>query len=171
MTQGVKRKPAKLRSDVLSGVDAKGAAFEAKVSPLNRVPPPPAYLDKQAGARWKEVAKHLHGLGVLSESYLTALGCYCSAYSQYLQAEATLRKDGLFLKDRRGVACKKHPAVVISQDAMRLMNSYLQEFGLSPSGLAKLGVSLARGARVKNAVGGRVGKVDAKKNQRYFGDE
>ncbi len=84
------------------------------------------------------MSKQLFDLGLLTTIDRQALAGYCVTYSRHVAAEKIIAKEGLVINGPRGK--QKHPAVLISQDALKLMKSYLIEFGMTPSSRTRIKV-------------------------------
>lgn len=131
-------------------------------------PAMPAHLrhDPVAAECWVQQCKHLKKMRVLGPQDGFALAGMCMAYSHALQADALIRCDGMFLKDRRRGRVV-HPAVKISERSWRDVLRFSQEFGLTPSSATRVravSVSSAQEEAAEEAEsflfrGGKSGKV------------
>lgn len=90
----------------------------------------------------------LRQLGVLSEIDGKALGAYCAAFARWVEAEREISQYGIVIREpvllqgeETGyVRHKKNPAVNISHEAMKLMKSFLVEFGMTPAARSRIHV-------------------------------
>lgn len=104
-------------------------------------PEMPKGLSKAARREWKRIVPRLLEIGVLSQVDGRALAAYCDAAAMVEQATKEIVKDGLTFKeefeDRNGVvhvgSIKANPAVSIKFNAMKVMKTFLIEFGLTPA--------------------------------------
>jgi P27 family predicted phage terminase small subunit len=109
-------------------------------------PEMPAKLPAAAKTEWQRILPELRQLGVLSKIDRAALAAYCHAFARWFQAEQEIRKLGIVVREpilRNGFATKfvrykKNPAVTISEGAMKLMKSFLIEFGMTPAARSRL---------------------------------
>lgn len=100
-------------------------------SPVERVPPAPAWLPKDGKAEWKRVAPILvTERRTLTVADLPTLGAYCAAVAQVQEASRILEREGLTFATEQGP--RKHPAVSIRNDAMTQMRQLGGELGLTP---------------------------------------
>ncbi len=105
-------------------------------------------LDAAARREWRRIVPELLDMGVLSTVDGPALGAYCSAYSHWIKAEKAIQRKGLLLEepifDKRGevvgTKTRRNPAIGISTEAMKVMKSFLIEFGLTPAARTKVKV-------------------------------
>jgi len=112
----------------------------------------PPGLSKHARQEWKSIVPQLTQLGVLSPIDGKALAAYCHAYARWAQAEERIEKFGIVIeepvlwKNLLGkpfiVAWrhKKNPACNISETALKLMKSFLVEFGMTPAARTRIRV-------------------------------
>ena len=104
-----------------------------------------------ASQEWKSILPELRQLGVLSRIDGKALAAYCNCFARWMQAEREIKRLGIVVEepitsyDREtgeseiiGYRYKKNPAVTISEGAMKLMKSFLVEFGMTPSSRSRL---------------------------------
>lgn len=111
----------------------------------------PTDLSEAAAAEWKSILPELRQLGVLSRIDGKALAAYCHCFGRWMEAEAEVKKLGIIVEepivryDREakeaeiiGYRYKKNPAVTISETAMKIMKSFLVEFGMTPSSRSRV---------------------------------
>lgn len=138
---GRKKKPTNLK--VVHGTFRKDRdnPNEPKPDPVKKVPPAPSWLDEEGRKEWKRVAKELFNMGLLTPVDMTALEAYCSVYSRWKKSEEDIDKNGLTFTyvNREGVEMKrKNPSIGIADESMKLMRSFLSEFGMTPSSRSKV---------------------------------
>jgi len=92
----------------------------------------PAGLSAIAREEWRSVVPELLRLQVLSKIDGKALAAYCHSYARWRQAEAEIDRLGLIIDGKR------NPAVAMSSDALKLMKSFLIEFGMTPAARTRL---------------------------------
>jgi P27 family predicted phage terminase small subunit len=143
---GRRPKPTKLRK--LGGKAGHRALNDQEPTPPVGEPVMPPSLGKLAAAEWKSIVAELKPLGMLSSIDGKALAAYCHAYERWVQAEEEVERHGLLIKESQysdedveiGVKYKRNPAVTISNDALKLMKSFLIEFGMTPAARSRLRV-------------------------------
>jgi P27 family predicted phage terminase small subunit len=139
----------------LRGNPGKRKPNDAEPLPESGEPDMPEGLSKAAQKEWNVIVPQLMALKVLSKIDGKALGGYCAAYARWLQAERDVEKYGLtieervidlatgcqrVLDDRYIVKLKKNPAISTSNEAMKMMKSFLIEFGMTPAARTRLRV-------------------------------
>ena len=121
----------------LKGNPGKRPLNTAEPQPDKTVPVCPAWMNKHAKAEWKRIVPELERLGLLTCIDGGALEGYCQAYGQWVEAEKSLKKNGMTFTTPNGYV-QQRPEVAIAQKYLTLMKNYLSEFGLSPSSRSKL---------------------------------
>ena len=136
---GPKTTPTKLK--LLHGNPGRRPLPEDEVEPEQavKIPRAPSYLDKVAQKEWRNVAKKLHRIGLLTNVDLTALGFYCSQYSIWMDALKQIQKHGVLIKAQSGFPMQS-PYLQIVNKSVAIMLKLLTEFGMTPSSRAGLKV-------------------------------
>lgn len=106
----------------------------------------PKELRKTARREWGRITKDLLELGVLTIVDGKALAMYCDAYADWEQMQRVCVKEGMIIEEPIvskdgmivGVKKKLHPALTAKQLSMKLMKSFLVEYGLTPASRTKL---------------------------------
>jgi len=140
-------KPTALRK--LQGNPGKRPINVAAPAPAPGEPIMPAGLSAAAQAEWRAIVPELLTLGVLSVTDGKALAAYCHNFSRWMEAEEEIVRLGLVLEEAitigegetriiTGYKYKRNPAVTISNDAQKLMKSFLIEFGLTPASRSRV---------------------------------
>jgi P27 family predicted phage terminase small subunit len=115
------------------------------------VPDMPPDLSLEAIAEWKSIVPILSDMRVLGRADGKALAAYCHAFALWMKAEKEIDKLGLMveepimqghgeMRELVGVKYKKNPALSIAFDALKIMKSYLVEFGMTPASRTKIRV-------------------------------
>jgi P27 family predicted phage terminase small subunit len=135
-------------------------------------PSMPRHLCPVARKEWQTIVPELLKLGVLTVIDRAALAAYCESFALWESARREVRKNGItfttksVIKDEVIVTgIKRNPAVAIANEALRMMKSYLVEFGLTPASRSRLSVeqppkeddpvaSFFKAAASANSVGG-----------------
>ncbi len=100
-------------------------------------PKMPDRMPAEAKAEWKRVVPELTKTGVLALIDRAVLVGYVEAWADYRTARIALRKSGpTYLADNGSP--KRHPNVVILNDARRAFLQFAAELGLSPSARVRL---------------------------------
>lgn len=109
-------------------------------------PEMPRGMSPLARKEWRSIVPELLKLGVLSKIDGKALGAYCEAYAMWVKAHAEVKKYGLTIPSKAitksgevvTTGYKRNPAVGIMNDALKIMKSYLGEFGLTPASRSRI---------------------------------
>lgn len=134
-TPGRKPKPTHLK--VLAGNPGKRPLPANEPKPKPVAPDPPAWLDREARALWKEIGPELERLGLLTAVDGPAFAMLLTHYVLAVKAARRIKKDGILSVDEQGVT-RKHPASQIVRDHSAAFRQYVAEFGLSPAARARL---------------------------------
>jgi P27 family predicted phage terminase small subunit len=175
MKRGRKPKPSKIHE--LEGgskkTHRKPKKNEAQPESYQRVPSPPAHLNRLAKNEWRRVAKYLHAVGLLTKVDRAALAAYCVAYATWVNAQKQIEAIGVLVKAQTGFPMQS-PYLAISNKAMEQMLKFLTEFGMTPSSRTRVKPTekkeradpleqfIAKGQKL-HAVKGRKGRKDNKK--------
>ena len=100
---------------------------------------PRGRLPKEGKRVWKQLARPLEEMGVLTEVDLIAFEMLCLHYAITRQAADILNLLGLFVKDKNDPdEPRKNPAAQIFRDNSKHLLAYLTEFGLTPSSRVRI---------------------------------
>ena len=102
---------------------------------------PPDYLSTKAKKLWKRLVKLLDDQGILSNVDLTSLSGYCSSWDHYVEAEKSLKENGLTIVTGSGYV-QVRPEVSISRESLKLMKTFATEFGMTPNSRSKMAIDL-----------------------------
>jgi P27 family predicted phage terminase small subunit len=114
----------------------------------------PANLSGLAVEEWKSIVPQLMELGVLSEIDGKALAAYCECFAQWRRAMEEVEERGILIEepivsrateDVVGYKVKRNPAISIANDNLKLMKSFLVEFGLTPASRGRLKIEKPEG--------------------------
>ncbi len=147
--KGCGRRPKPTAVRKLQGNPGKRPLNQDKPTPQPGEPPMPAGLSLAAQKEWRTIVAELLTLNVLSIVDGKALAAYCHNFSRWMEAEAEIALHGLIVEEPVtkgqgeaavivGYKYKRNPAVTISNDAQKLMKSFLIEFGLTPASRSRL---------------------------------
>jgi len=109
---------------------------EPQPGTLAKVPKAPKNLGDIARRIWRQTAKRLIAIDLLTESDLGALESYCLAYERAIEAEAVVAKEGRVVETPQGK--KRHPELMTAERARADMRKYEALFGMSPADRARL---------------------------------
>jgi len=129
------RRPLPTAIKELRGNPGKRPLANELVVPANS-PEMPHGLGRIARTEWKRIVPLLLEIKVLSTLDRAALAAYCTAYQRWILAELEIQKRGLLVESPTGP--RKNPAVTISDHAMKLMKSFLIEFGMTPAARTRI---------------------------------
>ncbi len=105
------------------------------------MPPALSAVGKRA---WKRLTKSADRMGTMSEDGWVAMWALCSVYEDVHSASTLIRKDGIMAKGKRGGLQRKHPAIAIKHDALRILRTYLAEFGFTPAARTRVQVAATK---------------------------
>lgn len=145
---GRKAKPTALK--LLDGNPGKRAANRAEPKPSPGAPRPPTWLSRDAKAEWRRVVPALDRIGMLDQVDRASLAAYCSAWSDYVEADRAIREHGVLMTvekarysrsgDLLGVdeVTVKNPAVQIKREVERNLRGMCTDFGMNPSARGRM---------------------------------
>lgn len=172
MPRGSGRRPKPSAIKKLQGNPGKRPLNAKEPSAPAGDPEMPADLPKAAQEEWNRIIPELRALGVLSKIDRAALAAYCHAYARWFEAEREITKRGIVI-DEFGCSdegeqfflrSKKNPAVTISESAMKLMKSFLVEFGMTPASRSRLAMKSEEEAK-RDPADAYFAKVDAQRSK------
>jgi P27 family predicted phage terminase small subunit len=148
---GRRAKPTKLKK--LAGNPGKRELNEKEPKPRCVEPEMPPNLGKLAAAEWKSIVAELQPLGMLSSVDGKALAAYCHAFEQWVAADKEVSARGIIVEEpildkegnEVGTKIKRNPADIASQSWLKVMKSYLIEFGMTPSSRTRLRIDKPQG--------------------------
>lgn len=146
---GPGRRPLPTAVKKLRGNPGKRPANKNEPVPTNGIPEMPDGLTAVAQKEWKAIAPQLEQLGVLAKIDGKALAAYCECFATWRVAADEVTSRGITLEEPVvvgvgeaaevvGYKYKRNPAVTIANDALKLMKSFLIEFGLTPASRSRL---------------------------------
>ncbi len=112
------------------------AGAEPTPDVLTKIPRPPKHLGDVARTIWRQTAKRLIAIEILTENDLGALEGYCVTYERAIAAEAMVAMLGRMIQTAQG--WKRHPELITAEKARAEMRRYEQLFGMSPADRARL---------------------------------
>ena len=98
--------------------------------------PCPLPLTKLEEQIWNDLAVRLRELGLFKPAFWPTLYGLVVALATLHQAVGELDRVAV---PGRGASVKKHPAAIVVNQMLVQVRQYLQELGLTPSALAKIG--------------------------------
>jgi P27 family predicted phage terminase small subunit len=96
----------------------------------------PLNLDDEGRRKWGEVYPILESRGDVDQGTLDALTAYCSAWSQWLAAEAQVKTLGAVVKSAAGFA-QENPFLTVARKAQTAMRQWAGELRLTPKARGK----------------------------------
>lgn len=115
---------------------ARGASVsalpESEPKPPRSSFEPPPHLSIQARRFWAEAIQHLDSCGVITTLDEAALAQYCEHFSIHQEALLLIRKNGLLVKNKRGLT-HANPAIAIAHRTQEVLLKIMREFGMTPS--------------------------------------
>jgi len=134
--RGPKPKPTAYHK--LAGNPGKRAYNEAEPDYGRTAPTCPRHLGKEAKAEWKRLAKMLSEAGTLTRADRAVMAGYCEAWGLYVKASADVQKYGAVLISPKSKMPFCSPYVSILSMALKQMNTFAAELGLTPSSRSRV---------------------------------
>jgi P27 family predicted phage terminase small subunit len=143
----VSRRPTPTAIKKLNGNPGNRALHEdQEPKPESGVPEMPKGLRKTAKREWKRLAPKLDEVGVITKVDGKAFAMYCDAYADWEVAQKKCMEDGMWYSEPVlnheglvvGYKHKQAPWFNVKVTAMKVMKSFLIEFGLTPASRSKL---------------------------------
>ncbi|MTI32807.1 phage terminase small subunit P27 family [Xanthovirga aplysinae] len=135
-------KPKPTQMKVISGTLQKCRTNKKEPKlPTDYNPSPPEWLDKKGKLAFRQLAKELGNMQVLTTADRKALELLCDAYSEYREARKAVKELGSTyesINQSGGVMYRARPEVAIASDAWKRVRSMMSEFGLTPSSRSKV---------------------------------
>lgn len=179
---GRRPKPSKLKE--LEGNAGKRPPNLDEPKPPPGEPEMPPSLGILAQEYWKSLVPDLMNVGLLSKIDGKALAACCHAYQRWVEAQQEVTKHGILLKKysfgkgkkgkKKVIATefKRNPADISEQSWLKVLKSYLIEFGMTPAARTRVrsefGLTPAERARMQSTDGDRQKKKEDPAGK-YFG--
>lgn len=135
MRPGTKPKPTVLK--LLEGQINKKRINQHEPKSDNQIPRCPIWLEPDAKEEWTRIVPELHKLKLLTKIDLTALIGYCQSWARYVEAEKYLSDNDSVMVTDKGYM-QQVPQVGMSQKYLKLCQSFMIEFGLTPSARGRM---------------------------------
>jgi P27 family predicted phage terminase small subunit len=133
---GPKHKPTILKELAGTMRDDRRNVNEPDLPALDRVPRCPAHLQGEARKAWRQVAKWLTDMRVLTEPDTHALEVYCDIYARWVHATEQLRTFGVMLSKDGNLF--PSPYLRIVETCSQQMRQWMGEFGITPSSRSRV---------------------------------
>ncbi len=134
------RKPIPSRLHELRGDPSKrhrNREGEPRPGALEKAPHPPAHLNRRAAGVWRRIVPELIDMRLIAGIDNASLAAYCSAVATYQEADERLKTEKWTTTTARG-GSRPNPLFKIRDDALKLVNKFAAEFGLTPSTRARV---------------------------------
>lgn len=116
--------------------DRHANRLESVANPAKAIPQPPAYFDERHRKEWSKCCKDIFALGVLTDPDSYLIEVFVTHWFIWLDAAADVRKNGIVIESKKGKV--KNPAILIMNDAAKIVNQIAALFGFSPR--ARMGI-------------------------------
>ncbi len=160
MAKGRKPTPSYLK--LVKGNPGRRRLNAAEPKPELALPTVPPHLSDEAKVEWGRLANELYSLGLLTRIDRAGLAAYCQVYSDWVEAEAMIRKTGTVIKspikttvhrkkdgsevtESTGGYPMQSPFLAIRNKCLELMHKYLVEFGMTPSSRTRVNTTAGNG--------------------------
>ena len=101
----------------------------------------PDWLSQGAREKWEELALRLHSLGVLTEIDLDVFALYCTAWSNWRDAEEAVREHGATTKAQSGYEAVS-PHVTRAKNHLSELIKLSNLLGFNPSARTRIELTL-----------------------------
>jgi len=98
---------------------------------------PPIWLMEEAKKEWARVVPELARLNLFTKLDRSALIGYCQSWARYVEAENYLNDHATAFKTDKGYIAQV-PQVSIAQKYLKICQSFMTEFGFTPSARGKM---------------------------------
>lgn len=130
-----KFKPTALK--IIEGNLGKRPLNKNEPKPKPITPGCPKWIMPEAKAEWKRVVPELERMGLLTIVDRAGLIGYCQSWARYVEAEKYLSKNSTtYMTDKGNVI--QVPQVAIARNCLKICQSFMQEFGLTPSARGRM---------------------------------
>ena len=102
-------------------------------------PPMPRTLMGEARAEWRRVVPELEEMGVLTSVDRAVLVRYCTAWSDWCELDALVRRSGKLIKGQKGNLVR-NPLWLLRRDVGETVTELGRQLGLSPMARLRSGV-------------------------------
>ena len=130
-----KAKPTVLK--LLEGNPGQRPLNVNEPQPESELPQCPDWLADEAKIEWDRIVPELYRLGLITKIDVTALIGYCQSWGRYVEAEKYLNDNDTIMVADSGYM-QQVPQVGIAQKYLKQCQSFMTEFGLTPSSRGRL---------------------------------
>jgi P27 family predicted phage terminase small subunit len=116
---------------------------EERIKPKADKVKPPTWLSKEAKKVFKQLAKELQEVGLITNVDVHALALYCDAYVNYIECTRIIEEEGLMVEyTNKAAETNKvpHPLLTKKKHLHEQMKALANEFGLTPAARAKIAI-------------------------------
>jgi P27 family predicted phage terminase small subunit len=128
-------KPTALK--ILEGNPGKRPLNLNEPKPKVIIPVCPDWLEEEAKKEWIRVVPELLRIGLLTMIDISALIGYCQSWGRYIEAEKHISEVGTSFETANGCLMPV-PEVAIAQKYLKLCQSFMIQFGLTPSSRGRI---------------------------------
>jgi P27 family predicted phage terminase small subunit len=122
-------------------------------------PPAPADLPPEGVELWDTVVAEIYRAGLAQSVDLPALETLCFQWAMAKQARRVLRRQSPFALGAAGQLAE-HPAVAIERQASALLLRFMQEYGLTASARASLGLAGLQARSLQQELAAKLGAIE-----------
>lgn len=133
--RGPAPKPSALKE--LAGNPGKRAANPHEPKPDVGAPACPSHLRGEARKEWERMSVQLVQLRLLTQVDRAALAAYCQCWARWVEAEKTIKKDGMVVLTEKGYPVLS-PWWGVAQQSLKQMRAFLVEFGMTPASRSRV---------------------------------
>lgn len=136
MRRGRKPKPTQIKR--AAGNPGRRPLNPAEPAAKQGRPKCPRDISPEAAAEWERICELLAGMKLLTVQDGPAIRVYCEAHARYVEATRALAKYGLVFVAGKTKYPAQSPYLAIANSALKQMNLFFSEFGLTPSSRSRV---------------------------------
>lgn len=140
--RGPIRKPGAVRRQGKAEEGIEPAEIVMGAGAALPLPECPAVLRGEAAAEWERICGEMRAAGTLEGMDRAAIVEYCQAWATKVMADKSIAENGLTMETKEGM--KARPEVGVAARQAGILNRYLDSFGLTPVGRARMNIKPAR---------------------------
>ena len=131
-------KPTALK--ILEGNPGKRPLNKNEPKPKKIIPECPDWLEDEANKEWFRLVPELKRLGILTTIDVSGLIGYCQSWARHIEAEKYISIHGMTFETESGYLMPV-PQVAISLKYLKICQSFMIQFGLTPSSRTRISMS------------------------------
>ena len=120
----------------------RGLRNPSEPQPTPGIGAPPTWLNREAKAEWRRVAKQLTQMGLAAKCDRAMLTIHCASWGEFHRAYKDLQASGQVAMTSNGNLIQ-HPLVAITKGFMERVEKSAAAFGFTPSARSRITVPIS----------------------------